>query len=245
MRFEAKVSISMSDIWKTGEMLDRYQILDNCHHRRKHIVLSPPPIYLVCLLLLVLFPSRSLVNAFTTTPFRSIHHQFGRGNLHSHSPASPPLHSVSKRQVAIIDGAEVNSIDSFLRIDSDKQLSPRNTSPVVPKRVGYVTVSAGTEDDKGRRVVGIEVASDGDGTDDVSSLSLGNGVRLYLESIASIPSGVSDDDAISTLIASLAGVHCALPRAENVGGDGGEGGTFAGGKVVVLGGGDYAVFAAE
>jgi hypothetical protein len=61
--------------------------------------------------------------------------------------------------------------------------------------------------------------------------------------MAIIPKQVSDQDAISTLVGSLVGIHCTLPTLEQVGGAPGE--NFVSGKVVVVGSNDYACFCSE
>ncbi len=87
---------------------------------------------------------------------------------------------------------------------------------------GAMVVVTGTASD--RRVVGVQ------GPDNLG-LALSDNVFLYPHSVASIPSGVSDKDAVSTLIASLAGVHCVLPRVEKINGSQDDG--AVGGKVSI------------
>jgi len=93
-------------------------------------------------------------------------------------------------------------------------------------------------DETNRRVVAMLcIDSDGSQQQDLS---------VYEESVAVIPNKISDADAISTYIASLSAIHCALPRVENVGGSGdGISATISTGKAVVLGSGDLACFTAE
>mmetsp|Transcript_2977 Transcript_2977/g.6416 ORF Transcript_2977/g.6416 Transcript_2977/m.6416 type:complete len:700 (+) Transcript_2977:284-2383(+) len=206
------------------------------------------------------------------------------------SPRPPPsspsttatsLHALSKRRVAILDGAELCSIETYLAEEgsdddgnSNAELPPRSGGMSVP-RLGYLSVVAGTTTSAGvsaggsggqstesneRRVVGVELPRGTQETATDNTISLGNNINLYPNSVATIPPGVSYDDAISTMIASLSGVHCAVPTLEEVGGaaasTAGEGeekgdegesnnGVFVGGKVVVLGGGEYATFVAD
>ena len=92
-------------------------------------------------------------------------------------------------------------------------------------------------DQENRRIVAMRCTTDEDGPDPVV---------VYDDSVAAIPSGVSDEDAISTYVSALSAVHCALPRVENIGGSGdGIPATTPHGRVVVLGSGDLACFSAE
>ena len=103
----------------------------------------------------------------------------------------------------------------------------------------------------GKRVVGVEVASgtsgddssDEDGKIPSAAISLGGGVNLHKDSVAIIPDTISDADAMATMMASLSAVHCALPMSENVGGSADA--SIISGKAVVVGGGEYATFAAD
>lgn len=122
------------------------------------------------------------------------------------------LASVSQRREAVLDGAEWASVRRILR--------PQDSRTAC----GRMTVVAGTSLDSDVRVVGIEApASDGTFAS-----------AVYKESIAEIPRNIKDDVAISTLVASLSSIHCALPT--DAGADP---------KVVVVGGSDFACFAAR
>lgn len=141
------------------------------------------------------------------------------------------LTSLGKSQLAVLDGPEWNSVKSVLR----------DTSQQIPKplscKYGYMKVVTG-RDETNRRVVAMQcIECDGSQQQDIS---------VYEESVAVIPNKISDADAISTYIASLSAIHCALPRVENVGGSGdGISATISTGKAVVLGSGDLACFTAE
>ena len=146
---------------------------------------------------------------------------------------SPP-NAVSKRQTFILDGGE---LQSFLLHTANKKVAPP-----APGRdnvgVGCLTFVVGTTAAAGddgsssssppRRVVGVEKMNDGD--DYYDAISLGDGVRVYEHTVASVPDGVSDGDALSTAAASLVGIHCAMPRVEEVGG-GSDDAVFYSGKV--------------
>lgn len=90
------------------------------------------------------------------------------------------------------------------------------------------------KDESNRRIVAMQCI-DSDGSSSV----------VYEDSIAVIPNQISDADAISTYIASLSSVVCALPRLENIGGGGDESSVTTSGKAVVLGSSDLACFSAE
>ena len=172
-------------------------------------------------------------------------------------PSSTLLNAVSKRQVSVLDGAELYSVESFLAAEEKgiKEKPPRSGLA----RLGFLTVVAGTvEDDgevednakySGKRVVGVEVAggaSGGDSSDEDNkplAISLGGGVNLHKDSVAIIPDTISDADGMATMMASLSAVHCALPISENVGGSADA--SIISGKAVVVGGGEYATFAAD
>ena len=103
------------------------------------------------------------------------------------------LSTVSIQQPAWLDGAEWASVQDFC---DHSQVQKRYTP------CGSMTVMTGIL--QGERVVGIGTS------EDIKT--------LYPQSISKIPPNVNDKDAISTLIAALAGVHCVLPRIAGVGG---------------------------
>jgi hypothetical protein len=116
-----------------------------------------------------------------------------------------------------------------------------------------MTVVIGTidEDDtndntKKTRVVGIEAPLGGRDDDAAASttVALSPDCYLYKNSIAKIPTRISDDVAISTFVAALAPVHRALPKASHVGGSKSDF-SITNGRVVVVGGSEYACFVAR
>jgi len=152
-----------------------------------------------------------------------------------------PLEAVAKQRVAVVDGPEWAWLQNFLN-QNDEGSSSSSKQPTSTH--GYMAVLAGTTTD-GDRVVGIQANNDkNDDNDDNENhlVDLGNGAFLYKDSAATVPSKVNYDDAISTMVASLTGIHHAIPKIEKVGG---SGQTFVSGKVVVMGGNDYAKFCAE
>jgi len=160
-----------------------------------------------------------------------------------------PLEAVAKQRVAVIDGPEWAWLQTFLNQKNEESSSSRKQPPSSTQH-GYMTVLAGTTTD-GDRVVGIQANNDKNDNDDDDDndnnnenplVDLGNGAFLYKDSAATVPSKVNYDDAISTMVASLTGIHHAIPKIEKVGG---SGQTFVSGKVVVMGGNDYAKFCAE
>ena len=128
------------------------------------------------------------------------------------------LAAVSSSQLAALDGAEWASLQAIL-MEQDKIPRGEFTD------FGTMTLVTGTTKDK-KRVVGIQAAASGGGGETVS---LDAETHVYADSMATIPSKMSDQDAISTLWASLVGVHCILPRCDHVGGSENE--SFVSGKV--------------
>lgn len=177
------------------------------------------------------------------------------------------LYSVTKSQTVILDGSSFNALELFLAAEGNKASSSSNTN-VGTKRHGYcsvVTVRLPTKE----RVVGIRVENDANNTptqnDDTNSnletVWIEDGVELYKDSMATIPDSISDEDAISTTIGSLTGIHCAaynpIPLdnkvVKNIGGSAEnfvsseekESIVVDNKKAVVIGGGDFASFVAE
>jgi hypothetical protein len=141
------------------------------------------------------------------------------------------LNAVSKKKIAVIDGSEWISIQNYLKLP--------------PAPIGKMTVVTGTTLTTGDRVVGIEcpiLHETGDSHDEIIMLS--SNCQLYANSVASIPKDLKDDLAMSTLVASLSAIHCALPtRSSNIGGSKDE--FQHQGRVVVVGGSEYACFVAR
>jgi len=104
--------------------------------------------------------------------------------------------------------------------------------------------------EKGTQIVGVEVPStiknSTSGSDESSHdtiLSIDEKLHLYRDSVAVLPSKLSPADAISTAATSLLGVHCGgsshlLPSSSGKH-------TEKKGKIVIVGGGDYASFLAR
>ena len=120
--------------------------------------------------------------------------------------------TISNRQTGILDGAELKGLLDFMNKDGKENKQRTNNN------IGIVKFVTGmiNENGKDRRVIGLEISD---------SSSLENAV------LADIPKGISDDDAISTAMASLVGVHCCLPRVTQVGGSKEDANDFVSGKV--------------
>ena len=189
-------------------------------------------------------------------------------NARTRLSPSTALQAISSSQIAVLDGSSLSSFESFLSLEGISLERPPLTTTGKPSKkldkveqVAFCQIIVGTVDDgtypKNQRIVGI-VASAGseDEGQNTSTLAMskddGSQVLLYKDSIAPVPNDVSDASAISTCIASLVGVHCAVhtPSSplEGVGGSSDKfvpdtNGTDK--KVIVVGGGKYASFIAE
>ena len=97
------------------------------------------------------------------------------------------------------------------------------------------------------RVVGIQVpnVAASKQQNDSETVALTPDCYIYKDSMSFIPQGISDDLAMSTLVASLAPIHCALPKQTSVGGSSDSDFLLKNGRVVVVGGSDYAKFVAR
>jgi hypothetical protein len=129
------------------------------------------------------------------------------------------LKSADKSQLAILDGAEWASVQGILR--KEKRLSATT-------KYGYMKVVTGRNEDN-ERVIAMQSVNDNENV-------------VYKDSMAVIPSKISEADAISTYVSSLCAIHAVLPKAEQVGG---SDETIVAGKVVVMGSSEFACFAAE
>lgn len=195
----------------------------------------------------------------------------------------PPLNAISRRQTFVIDGGELQSFLIYNNVANSKSsanLPPAQTQQYTNQRgrghsmeqqVGLLTFVVGTttihNDDsssKQCRVVGVEKNlnyndNDDDENDKYETISLTDEVQIYKHTMATIPSNISDMDALSTAAATVVGVHCAIPKVEDIGGSGGvlaaqetndnsnniDTTIFYSGKAVILGGNDYAIFIAN
>ena len=191
-----------------------------------------------------------------------------------------PLNAVSRRQTFIIDGGELQSFLIYnnnagvnLPPTQTQQYTNQSGRESMEHQVGLLTFVVGTttvnnNDSSGRRcrVVGVEKTQnnnyndDDENNDQYDTISLTNEVRIYKHTMATIPSNISDMDALSTAAATVVGVHCAIPKVEDIGGSSSgllaaaqetndnsniDTSMFYSGKAVVLGGNDYAIFIAN
>mmetsp|Transcript_23009 Transcript_23009/g.49798 ORF Transcript_23009/g.49798 Transcript_23009/m.49798 type:complete len:572 (+) Transcript_23009:141-1856(+) len=146
------------------------------------------------------------------------------------------LNAVAQRQSFIIDGGE---LQSFLLHNNGASAAAGGRNS---QQAGCLTLVTGTTDESpSRRVVGVEKSNDNDQSS-YDTVSIGN-VQVYKHTMATIPDKVSDGDAMSTAAATVVGIHCAIPKVEEVGGS--VDAVFYSGKAVVLGGNDYACFLAD
>ena len=160
--------------------------------------------------------------------------------------------TVTQRKVVVYDAAELNAIESFLHNRGQKQPTQgSNLNQSQSNKVGFMTIVTGkisgndSSSTAPSRVVGVQVPQwEPTAASDV--VQLDPNTHLDSDSIAYIPSSISDIDAITTYVSSLVAVHCTLPRVSHVGGNvNAPADDFVGGKVVVVGASDYAVFAAR
>jgi thiol-disulfide isomerase/thioredoxin len=175
--------------------------------------------------------------------------------------------SISREQLAILDGSNYNSFNAFISTEGVRKSDHKNETKLSPKsedEVGYCNVFVGHLD--GKRIVGIRAdhncCSEGyEVIQTETSTTSKIPFSIYKDSIAELPASskiISDDDAISTFVAAMTAVHCAYHnpiRKEDklVEGVGGSNDTFeADGStrserksIVVMGGSDYASFIAD
>jgi len=205
----------------------------------------------------------------TFSAHRYVQYDENGNSVNSVGTRSPvtALQALKKKQTAIYDGPEFISIASVLAAqaeenanknnaddedDDDEEEEDNNTFYKVPsKRAGYVTFVTGTikGEEKGDRVLGIQVDPDSV-TDEDFLIEIDVDIYVKKDSLAVIPKGISDEDAISTASAALAGVYCSLPVDDLIGSSSTSTSTSSSTsnekkKAVVLGGGDYACFAAK
>lgn len=139
-------------------------------------------------------------------------------------PSPLLLKAVSAKEIAYVDGGEWMSLQKYMNLG---QYTP----------VGKLNVVTGTAVDSGTRVVGLVAPEELEG----ETFALDAKCHVWKDSMAEIPNRVDDRTAISTFVAAMTGVHCALPR-----GIGGSDDTVAvGSKVAVMGGSDFAQFVAK
>ncbi|KAL9185865.1 hypothetical protein ACHAXT_003642 [Thalassiosira profunda] len=172
---------------------------------------------------------------------------------HVHKLSSLHLNAVSKRQTLIMDGAELAYyVKSQAQTEDGAEVATLpDVAPRARKkrdRVGAMTfVVATLEEDleedgavwlqSGLKIIGVEASSTSTETSDDARgiVSIGDGLQLYRDSIAVIPAKLSPADAISTAATCLLGVHCSSAPMEEKGKR----------RVVIVGGGEYALFLAK
>ena len=168
------------------------------------------------------------------------------------------LCGITKSKVAVLDGSSFNALDAFLTAEGVTKSDVSNRNPSLNRhRHGFCSVITAKLTNN-ERIVGIRVEPDNK-SDFLEKVIIEDGVEVYKDSLATIPKSISDDDAISTFVASLAGIHCSYydpvsPEGTIVKNIGGSAENFVSAeestndakrKAVVVGGGDYACFVAE
>ena len=209
------------------EELEMRSQFDSTRRRQQQCPLTVAMIVVVAASLLV-----SVVTALssTTTPSKTL--------------PTIPLSSIKTSQKAILDGSEWLSVQLLLQQEGKLPLPDSLTAPSSKRRgggpprgpftkYGSMTVVTGTtEDDNNnskKRVIGIQC----------------NNKEIYEDSIAVIPKSISDVDAITTYINSIVSVHCMLPRLNEIGGTTNVDFSLPeNAKIVILGGGELACYAA-
>jgi len=173
------------------------------------------------------------------------------------------LRAVTQRQQAIWDGSELDSLNQYFqsqiqpirpqtqdKAENDPHSSVSDQSKI---KLGVATIIAGTIHGTQDRVVGILKEEMNPELNPKSKdqlldfIQVDSNTFIYKDSMAFIPKGLSDVDAICTLHASLVGVHCVFyPTINHVGGSS-ENMTLnlEGRTIVVLGGGYLASFISE
>ena len=169
-------------------------------------------------------------------------------------PASS-LHAIITKRTAIWDGSEFQSLDQYYHKHIDPLQHEDMKTFKNTLRMGFSTVVAGTLIGTNERVVGIlkhnhaqvmQINSQGGQIQDCVQVDTDS--FIYRDSMAFIPMGVTDDEAIQTLVASLVGVHCAFNPTilANVGGSlDNVAENVVGRTAVILGGGELASFISE
>jgi hypothetical protein len=126
---------------------------------------------------------------------------------------------VSQSALAVFDAAEWVSVQVVLKQEGQKTR---------PSQYGRMVVVTGREEGSNRRIVAMQSSE--------------SPKLVYTDTIAQIPEGVSDEDALSTFMIGMTSIHCALPQTKNIAG--GSDSIIAG-KTVILGGNAVACFAAQ
>jgi len=140
------------------------------------------------------------------------------------STTSSETYTVTQQQSFILDGGE---LQSFL-LTNDSSTSTSNQQ----QQVGVLSLVTGKTNNN-ERIIGVQKLSN-DNFLPVPTISLSSSstseIEVYKHTIAKIPKIISDKDALSTAAACLVGIHCSLPRIEDVGGSSYDS-VFYGGKV--------------
>ena len=172
------------------------------------------------------FSSSTIRTAFANSG-KHVNNNIKNNNI-NFGPSPTGLHATTTKTV-VFDGPEWSSI---------QQAMPDRTTPTTLNSCGVMTVAVGTFE--GERMVG--VVAEQDSSD--ATVTLDNNSRVYQHTLAKLPAKIPDQDALTTVVAALVGIQCTAPRLDSVGGSS-QSECWVSGRVVVLGGSDYAAFCAE
>ena len=136
----------------------------------------------------------------------------------------PTTTSLQAKQTYIYDGGEyqsflLNNNNNNNLLSSSLKSPAREDAP--DNTVGCVTFVTSSG------FIGIlaQDSTTATTTSSLETMSL-DGMEVYTDTVAKIPDGISENDAMSTAAASLVGLHCGVPRVSGVGG--GEEGFYSG-----------------
>ena len=137
-----------------------------------------------------------------------------------------PITPIGKmiQQRVIIDGPEWQSVQNqLIRFQSSTSLQqqPQNSPSYMTSTCGKYNVVTGSVN--GARMVGMQhlLPSTTTTTDSIVTLDQDRSIQLYKESIAAIPNGVTEMEAMWTMIQSFSTIHCVRPILQNIGGSNG------------------------
>ena len=171
------------------------------------------------------FPAKSssmllLLLLINIHPITSFHNPSSLSLFKTHTKSWSNTIQLHAKQTYLYDGGELQSF--FI---NNQPHNNNNNVISLPRggvdTVGYVTfVTSPTS-------IGIRAIDQDNISDTVKTTTIDNEV-VYTDTVATIPRGISEYDAISTAAASLVGIHCAGPKVTGVGGSTGDVGFYSG-----------------
>ena len=163
------------------------------------------------------------INSISTTSRQQQYNSHYSTAIKSTTETATP-YTVTQQQSFILDGGE---LQSFLLTNDSTSTTTTNQQ----QQVGVLSLVTGKRNNN-ERIIGVQKLSN-DNFFPVPTISLSSStseIKVYKHTIAKIPQVISDKDALSTAAACLVGIHCSLPRIEDVGGSSDDS-VFYGGKV--------------